>query len=89
MNLTKPRPGIELNRRVKVVKVNGDRVTVIEIDGVKYSFFEGWEREMSEIDKEALIVSLCFLSGKEEWWYADKDVEWLIAEYDRLNAIYK
>ena len=40
MNLTKPRPGIEVNRRVKVVKVTGDKVTVIEIDGVKYSFLK-------------------------------------------------
>lgn len=44
---------------------------------------------MSESEKEALIISLCFLSGKEEWWYAEKDIEWLIEEYDRLNAIYK
>lgn len=40
MNLTKPRPGIEVSRRVKVVKVSGDKVTVIEIDGVKYSFLK-------------------------------------------------
>lgn len=48
---------------------------------------------MSESEKEKqkreTIDLLCFLSGKEEWWYKDKSIEWLIAEYDRLNAIYK
>ena len=44
---------------------------------------------MTEADKQALITSLCFLSGKEEWWYAGKTVDELIEEYDRLNAIYK
>lgn len=44
---------------------------------------------MTEADKEALIVSLCFLSGKEEWWYKDKTAEELLKMYDDLNAIYK
>lgn len=40
MNLNKSHLNIEVNRRVKVVKVTGDKVTVIEIDGVKYSFLK-------------------------------------------------
>lgn len=44
---------------------------------------------MNDSEKEALIISLCFLSGKEEWWYANMTIEELLKEYDRLNAIYK
>ena len=40
-------------------------------------------------EKVETIDLLCFLSGKEEWWYANMTIEELLKEYDRLNAIYK
>lgn len=44
---------------------------------------------MTEADKEALIISLCFITGKEEWWFANKTAEELVHLYDRLTAIYE
>lgn len=41
MKLTKPREGVEVNRRVKIVNIGkGGNITVIEIDGVKYSYLK-------------------------------------------------
>lgn len=41
MKLDKPRKGVQVVRHVKVVNIGkGGNITVIEIDGVKYSYLK-------------------------------------------------
>lgn len=39
-------------------------------------------------ERSHLIESLCFLTGKEPWWFEGKTDKELLEMYDRLTKIY-
>lgn len=40
MDIKKAKAGKQYNRLVKIIKVSAERITVIEIDGIKYSYLK-------------------------------------------------